>query len=124
MSVTLWQDRFEDKGRIYRSWKTDRPGEWKSRPGFTELIDNLAHARDYAAGVVHVIMAQARDKDTSPRSIARCFPHPTLKMRVVELDQNEGTFVLERLEPASPAERSTSGEPQNVGIAEKESTIS
>jgi len=48
-------------------------------------------------------MAQARDKKASPRLIARCFPHPTLKMRVVELNQEEGTFVLERAEPDSHA---------------------
>jgi hypothetical protein len=99
VSVTLWQDRFEEKGRVYRSWQTDRPGEWKSRPGFVELIENLAHARDHADGLVHVIMAQARDRSASPRSIARCFPHPNLKMRVVELDEEEGTFVLERADP-------------------------
>lgn len=98
VAVTLWQDRFEEGGRIYRSWKTDRPGEWKSRPGFVELIDNLAHARDHLDGKVHVIMAQARDRDASPRSIARCFPHQNLKMRVVELDQDEGTFMLQRIE--------------------------
>ena len=102
VSVTLWQDRFEDKGRIYRSWKTDRPGEWKSRPGFVELIENLAHARAHTNGIVHVIMAQARTKEASPRSIARCFPHPTLKMQVVELDQDEGTFVLKRVEDPLP----------------------
>jgi hypothetical protein len=101
IAVTLWQDRFEDKGRIYRSWQSDRPGEWKSRPGFTELIDNLAHARDNNDGMVHVIMAQARDKNATPRSIARCFPHPALKMRVIELDEEQGTFVLERPEPGA-----------------------
>lgn len=98
VAVTLWQDRFEEKGRIYRSWKTDRPGEWKSRPGFVELIENLALARDNADGTVHVILAQARDKDAVPRSIARCFPQPNLKMRIVELDEEEGTFVLERVD--------------------------
>lgn len=98
VSVTLWQDRFEEKGRVYRSWKTDRPGEWRSRPGFVELIENLALARDHADGLVHVILATARDKDAVPRSIARCFPQPNLKMRVVELDEDEGTFVLERID--------------------------
>jgi hypothetical protein len=98
IAVTLWQDRFEDKGRIYRSWNTDRPGEWKSRPGFVELIENLALARDNADGAVHVILAQARDRDANPRSIARCFPQPSLKMRVIELDEEEGTFVLERVD--------------------------
>ena len=96
VAVTLWQDRFEDAGRVYRSWQSDRPGEWRSRPGFVELIENLAHARDVLDGFVHVILAQARDTQASPRSTARCFPQEKLKMRVVELDEREGTFVLER----------------------------
>jgi hypothetical protein len=89
VAVTLWQDRF--------SWKTDRPGEWKSRAGFVELIENLTHARDNLNGKVHVILAIAKDKTASPRSIDRSFPQPKLKMRVIELDENEGTFVLERI---------------------------
>ena len=60
-----------------------------------ELIDNLAHARDNNDGMMHLIMAQAGDKDAAPRSIARCFPHPLLKMQVVDLGGNEGTFTLE-----------------------------
>jgi hypothetical protein len=40
VAVTLWQDRFEDKGRVYRSWKIDQTGEWKSRTDLVELIDN------------------------------------------------------------------------------------
>lgn len=98
VAVTLWQDRFEEGGRFYR-WKVDRDGAWTSRPGFVELIDNLIHACDHLDGVVHVIMAKARDTKASPRSIERCFPHPSLKMRVVEINQDEGTFVLERIEP-------------------------
>jgi hypothetical protein len=97
VAVTLWQDRFEEKGRLYPSWQTDVPGEWKSRPGFVELIENLATAREQANGVVHVIIARAKDPKASPRSIARCFPHPTLKMRVAELNTDEGTFLLERI---------------------------
>lgn len=101
VAVTLWQDRFEDGARVYRSWKTDRPGEWKSRPGFAELIENLVHARDNLDGKVHVILATPKDKDASPRSIKRSFPQPQLKMRVVELDEDEGTFKLERIEPTA-----------------------
>lgn len=97
VSVTLWQDRFEDKGQVYRSWGSDRPGEWRSRPGFVELIENLAHARDHTQGVVHIILAKAKDKNASPRSIERSFPHPDLRMKVAELDEEAGTFTLERV---------------------------
>ena len=98
VAVTLWQDRFEEKGRLYRSWQSDQPGEWKSRPGFVELIDNLVHARDNLEGKVHVILAIPKDKAARPRSIERSFPQPNLKMRVIELDENEGTFVLDRID--------------------------
>lgn len=98
VAVTLWQDRIEEKGRLYRSWKTDRPGEWRSRPGFVELIEDLVHARDHLDGLVHVILATPKDKVAVPRSIARSFPQPNLKMRIVELDDQEGTFLLERVE--------------------------
>jgi len=99
--VTLWQDRFEQQGRIYKSWQDDKPGDWRSRPGFVELIENLAHAEDNCDGLVRVILAQPKEKNASPRSIRRCFPHPDLKMRVAELDREAGTFVLVRVEPTS-----------------------
>ncbi|MBR0551051.1 hypothetical protein [Stakelama marina] len=98
VAVRLWQDRFEDGGRIYRSSSDDKPGEWKSRPGFVELIGNLAHARDHLKGVVSVILLIAKDKDAKPRSIERSSPAPNLKMRVAELDEGEGTFLLERVD--------------------------
>jgi len=98
VAVRLWQDRFENGTKIYRSWSSDKPGEWKSRPGFVELIENLVHARDHLNGIVSVIILVAKDKRATPRSIARSFPHASLKMRVVELDEKEGTFVLERID--------------------------
>lgn len=97
VAVRLWQDRFEDGGRVYRSWSSDRSAEWKSRPGFTELISNLAHARDNLDGIVRVILLIAKDKNADPRSIARSTPAPNLKMKVVELDEQQGTFVLQRV---------------------------
>ena len=98
VAVRLWQDRFENGTRIYRSWSSDEPGEWRSRPGFVEWIENLVHARDNLDGTVSVIILVAKDKKAVPRSIDRSFPHPDLKMRVVDLDENEGKFLLERID--------------------------
>lgn len=99
VAVTLWQDRFNEQGKYYRNFTTDVPGEWRSRPGFVELIENLQHARDHLHGVVRIILAKAKDANASPRSIQRSWPQPTLLMRVVALDRDEGTFTLERIEP-------------------------
>jgi hypothetical protein len=63
-----------------------------------ELIENLVHARDHLSGEVEVIIVVAKDKSASPRSIDRSFPQSDLRMRVIELDENEGTFVLERVD--------------------------
>jgi hypothetical protein len=94
VAVTLWQDRFLEKGTAYESWHDDVPGEWRSRPGFVELIENLAYARDNLDGTVHVIIAVAKDKDARPRSIERSFPSQ-MTMRVTQLDEEEGKFRLE-----------------------------
>ena len=100
VAVRLWQDKFEQGGRLYRSWSDDVPGAWRSRPGFTELIENLAHARNHLDGVVSVILLIAKDKTAVPRSIDRSAPAPNLRMRIIELDEREGTFLLQRIEPA------------------------
>lgn len=69
VAVRLCQDKIEDGGRIYRSWSDDKSGEWKSRPGFVELIGSLVHAREHLDGIVNVILLIAKDKDARPRSI-------------------------------------------------------
>lgn len=97
VAVTLWKDRFLDQGRVYKNHDSDVPGEWRSRPGFVELIDNLQHAAEHLDGVIGVIIAEPKDASASPRSIAKCYPRTNLKMRVTHLDPEEGKFILERL---------------------------
>ncbi len=98
VAVTLWQDRFIDRGTAYESWQSDVPDAWRSRPGFVELIENLSFAEDELSGVVHVIIAVAKDKNASPRSIERSFPS-AMTMKIVKLDREQGTFRLELLKP-------------------------
>lgn len=97
VSVTLWRDKFLEQGRVYRNFDTDVPGEWRSRPGFVELLENLQHARDNTGGIVRVIIAIAKDLEAMPRSISECYPQPDLIMRVVDLDDDAGSFTLERV---------------------------
>lgn len=99
VSVTLWQDRFESGGRIYRSHNHQGDEPWLHSPGHSELLENLALARDKLDGTVHVIVAIPKDRNAAPRSIRECFPHPSLKMRVTELDMASGEFTLERIDP-------------------------
>lgn len=94
VAVTLWKDRFLESGTAYENWHDDVPGEWRSRPGFVELIDNLAYAQDELDGVVHIIAAKAKDEDARPRSIERSYP-TKMRMKVTKLDRDNGKFRLE-----------------------------
>ena len=98
VAVTLWQDRFEGGGKIYRSRNHRGDEWWLHSPGNSELMDNLELARDNLDGVVQVIVAIPKDKSASPRSIKECFPHPSLRMRVTQLDRVTGEFTLERID--------------------------
>jgi hypothetical protein len=94
VAVTLWKDRFLEGGTAYESWQDDVPGEWRSRHGFVELIENLAFAEDHLGGIVHVIAAVAEDENARPRTIKRSYP-TQMRMKVVRLDREAGTFRLE-----------------------------
>lgn len=97
VSVTLWRDLFENGTMLYRSTASCSQEGWEGSSGHLELVENLAWARDNLDGKVSVIIAVAKDKNASPRSIQECFPQPNLIMRVVELDENSGDFALERI---------------------------
>ena len=93
--VTLWQDHFIDGGRKYLGQGITT---LKTRLGHTELMENLRWALDNCDGVVRAVMAVAKDTKADPRSIAKCFPHPTLRMRIVEFEPDKRRFLLERIE--------------------------
>jgi hypothetical protein len=97
VSVTLWQDLFENGTMLYRSIASQSEDGWVGSSGHLELIENLAWARDHLDGEVSVIIAVAKDRNASPRSIQECFPQPNLIMRVAELDETTGDFALERI---------------------------
>ena len=68
--VTFWQDEFaRENGRLIYSRPATDPSVAR-RPGHSELMDNFIWARDHCDGRFSVIMAIAKDKNASPRSIA------------------------------------------------------
>lgn len=95
--VTLWQDQFTREGeKLTYSRPAVPEGEPDTRPGFRELMSNLKFAQDELAGLLHVIVAVARDKSASPRSIAHCFPSD-MTMKLIDLDPDSGSFKAERV---------------------------
>ena len=97
VAVTCWRDRFENGIDLYRSHTHLGEEGWQSRPGHNELIRNLAWARDNCAGEIRVIVAEPVDPSVSPRRIKECWPLPDIRMRVRDLDESSGDFVLTRI---------------------------
>jgi len=92
VAVTLWQDMFARRdGRFVYERPGFDPDEPDTRPGFYELMENLAHARDHLDGRFNVIMAIARDLNARPRRIKECFPSKMV-MRLIHLDTTTGAF--------------------------------
>jgi hypothetical protein len=92
--VTFWQDLFERKdGRlIYARPRQD--AAIAVRPGFHELMENLAWARDRCDGRFRVIVAKAKNPNADRRSIDACFPSQMV-MKLTHLDVASGAFVAE-----------------------------
>lgn len=88
--VTLWQDHFS--GKIYR--EPPYLEHIRQRPGFNELMENLAWARDRCDGRFKVIVAIAKDQKADPRTISECFP-AKMTMRLTEFDNTTGAFIAE-----------------------------
>ena len=93
--ATFWQDQFVRKdGKLVYARPGFDPDRPDTRPGFRELMENLAWAREHCEGRISVIIARAKDPNAEPRSIAECFPSK-MKMRVIELDTSTGAFIAE-----------------------------
>lgn len=92
--VTFWQDEFSRRDNRLMYARPAAEPDLRRRPGFKELMENLAWARDHCAGQLKVIVAKAKDVNANPRSIRECFPSKML-MRLVELDTSSGAFLAE-----------------------------
>lgn len=93
--MCMWQDEIKREGdrMVYQSL-TPRRGE-QNRPGAKERLDNLKWAREHCDGLVRVVVMRAKDTKEDPRSIAECFPHDKLVMRIIHIDEATGEFRAE-----------------------------
>ena len=93
--MCMWQDEIKREGdrMVYQSL-TPRRGE-QNRPGAKERLDNLKWAREHCDGLARVVVMRAKDTKEDPRSIAECFPHDKLVMRIIHIDEATGEFRAE-----------------------------
>jgi len=96
VAVTFWQDKFEEKGAIYKSTAHSADKKWVGSPGHKELVENLNWTRDHCGGELRIIIAIAKDEQAEPRSIKECFPSK-MRMRLIRFDEASGEFVAERI---------------------------
>ena len=100
--MCMWQDEITRDGAlmVYQSLTprrgslTPRRGE-VNRPGAKERLENLKWAREHCDGLVRVVVMRAKDTKEDPRSIAECFPHDKLVMRITHIDEATGEFRAE-----------------------------
>lgn len=93
--VTFWQDQFSRKdGKLVYERPGFDPSAPDRRPGFHELMENLAWARDNCEGLFSVIIAKAKNPLAHPRSIEECFPSKMI-MRLKHLNEANGAFTAE-----------------------------
>lgn len=94
--LTLWRDEFSYKSEpaTYDCFGL-KTAIWSNRHGNRERLENLIWARDQCDGLFRVVIAVAEDVKAEPRAIASCFPHPTMVMRITDLDENTGEFRAE-----------------------------
>jgi hypothetical protein len=91
--LTLWEDKIthEDGGPTINCFGDDAH-LWKDTLGNKDRTKNLIHARDHCDGLFRVVMVVAKDIKAVPRSIAKRYPHPTLVMKLIKLDERTGEF--------------------------------
>ena len=93
--MCMWQDEIKREGdrMVYQSL-TPRRGE-ENRPGAKERLENLKWAQEHCDGLARVVVMRANDTKADPRSIAECFPHDKLVMRITHIDEATGEFRAE-----------------------------
>jgi hypothetical protein len=95
--ITLWKDEIHDDGKtvVADMFGHERLHLWTDKPGNRGRIKDLAWARDRCDGLFRVVMTVAKDAKASPRSIAKCYPHKTLVMKLIRLNERTGEFRAE-----------------------------
>jgi hypothetical protein len=88
--LTCWADGFANG--IYRRIHT------ASGNGYKELVRHIRWAQEHADGILHVIMAKAKDRYAHPRKIESCEPS-NLKMKIVSFNEATGELIAKPIDP-------------------------
>jgi hypothetical protein len=94
VGVTFWEDLLKREGeRLVYEVAGYRP-DVRTRPGFSELMDNLSWARDKCGGRIRFMIVKAEDIRAEPRRGVSHSPSDIV-MKVTHLDTDTGAFRAE-----------------------------
>lgn len=99
--LTWWEDEVERRnGKLAydtRNNSYNSPNIWGNRRGNRERTKNLIHARDYCGELFRIVWVTAADPRDTVRKIVARRPDDTLRMRLIELDEETGQFLAEEV---------------------------
>jgi hypothetical protein len=103
--VTAWTDYFNHFApELLYSFQPRRPLAKKA--GRTWLVDDLKYAIEHCDGIVHVVLCEAKDTNTTPREIRQCAAQLHMVMKIVEFDPTTANWmarvIYRPVEPQSP----------------------
>jgi hypothetical protein len=99
VAVVWWKDEraWRDGRLVYDMRNRPNLREWQGRPGNRERAKNLAYARDHCDGLFRIVWASASDPSARVRKTVERYPDKTLRMRLIELDEETGEFLAEEI---------------------------
>ena len=87
--LTCWADGFANG--VYRRIHTT------SGHGYKELIRDIRYAQEHCDGILHVIMAKAKNPHEHPRKIEWCEPRD-MQMKIISFNETTGELVAKPVE--------------------------
>ena len=91
--LVLWQDSVKMRDGHLTYWDDEElDAEWRTRTGAKRRIEHIQHAIDKCEGKFHAVIAVARDVNSDPREIERCFPQENVIWMVDDFDHATGAF--------------------------------
>ena len=91
--TVLWQDGVKKNDDRFVYWDDeDLQAEWRTRTGARRRSEHIQHAIDHCQSRFRAVIAIARDVNSDPREIDRCFPQQGVTWHIDSFDYDTGAF--------------------------------
>lgn len=91
--ILLWQDGVKKSDDCFVYWDEEElEAEWRTRTGAKRRSEHIQHAVDHCKGRFCAVIAIAKDVNSDPREIDRCFPQQGVTWLIDSFDYDTGAF--------------------------------